>query len=123
MNLGLKPLLFDSDGDGLGDGLELGITRSLLQSELAFVRNDCDANGVLSLAEQRVAITEINAFVGDLDPSTQTNPLLVDSDDDGACDGALVTSPCVAAEDLSGDGRIDVDESDPNFLIPMVMAF
>ena len=55
-----------------------------------------------------------SAFVSDSDPSTQTSPLLVDTDEDGACDGALVISPCVAAEDLSGDGRIDVDESDPN---------
>ena len=114
IDLGLEPLSFDTDGDGLGDGFELGVTRTLLQGELAFVRNDCDANGEISFAEQRVAIIEIGTFVGDSDPSTQTSPLLVDTDEDGACDGALVISPCVAAEDLSGDGRIDVDESDPN---------
>ena len=61
---GTNPNLMDTDGDGLGDGQELGMT-------LATVPPD----------------TNLNAFVPDADPLTTTNPLAIDSDAGGVEDG------------------------------------
>ena len=49
--------------------------------------------------------TIIDVFVRDADPTTTTDPLDEDSDDDGLLDGE---------EDLNGNGRVDDGETDPN---------
>ena len=55
---------FDSDGDNLGDGLEKGVTISVITSD-----------------------TNVSRFVPDSNSSTTTNPLNIDSDFDGVPDG------------------------------------
>jgi hypothetical protein len=86
---GSDPIDDDTDGDTLGDGFELGKTG----------RDDTSCSG---------------AFVGDTDPTTQTSPLLRDSDGDGLNDGV---------EDLNRDGRLappapgqrqETDPTDPD---------
>jgi hypothetical protein len=59
---GTLPYNADSDGDGLSDGLELGVTSS--------------------------PDPACTMFVGDQDPTTTTDPLDDDSDNDGLVDGA-----------------------------------
>ena len=77
------PNLPDSDGDGIWDGVELGIT---------FVLAD----------------TAIDPITGsyhlDIDPNQTTNPLDADSDDDGLSDGE---------EDSNTNGAQDTDETNP----------
>ena len=71
----------DSDDDGLFDGTELGF--------------DCAAPGT-SAARGRCK--------ADADPATITSPILADTDDGGARDGA---------EDANLDGKLDAGEQDP----------
>jgi hypothetical protein len=78
------PRKIDSDGDGIQDGTELGIT-----------------------LEQIGTGTNTAVFQPDLDPSTTTNPLDSDTDDDGLLDGQ---------EDANHNGRVDPGESDPNII-------
>jgi hypothetical protein len=54
---------FDSDGDGLGDGMEVGKTLCNITSD-----------------------TNTSIFIQDADPTTTTNPLAIDSDGDGVPD-------------------------------------
>ena len=75
----LCPLDPDSDGDGLRDGTELGITEP-----------------VRGISAWSVSGTDPGAHTGgnphfsvDADPTTRTDPLLVDSDGDGVPDGWL----------------------------------
>ena len=75
----LCPLDPDSDGDGLRDGTELGITEP-----------------VHGISAWSVSGTDPGAhtggnphFIVDADPATRTDPLLVDSDGDGVPDGWL----------------------------------
>ena len=75
----LCPLDPDSDGDGLRDGTELGITEP-----------------VRGISAWSVSGTDPGAhtggnphFIMDADPATRTDPLLVDSDGDGVPDGWL----------------------------------
>ena len=77
---GTSPLTPDTDGDGLTDGVELGVTGPVAGSNCT----------------PPVAV--------DADPSTTTDPLDVDSDNDGRADGE---------EDRNGDGRVDPTETDP----------
>ena len=79
-NLETDPTVFDTDGDGLGDGQELGLTAG----------EGADTGA---------------SFLPDADPTTTTNPLDTDSDDDRLSDGE---------EDASGDGAVDATETDPN---------
>ncbi|MEQ9061232.1 MAG: hypothetical protein RLW61_17615 [Gammaproteobacteria bacterium] len=78
----------DTDGDGIQDGTELGVTTPLP-----------DPDGAGPLTGTNVAV-----FVPDADPATTTNPLDRDSDDDGLADGA---------EDANRDGRWGAGETDP----------
>lgn len=71
---------FDTDEDGLGDGLELGVSIGLPS-------------------------TAPEIFVPDVDPASQTNPILSDSDGGGIADGQ---------EDENRDGGYTLGESDPN---------
>ena len=84
------PLNPDSDGDGLVDGLET--------SALGVSGGVSDGRGI---PYDGTAPT----FTADLDPTTQTDPTLRDTDAGGLADGL---------EDLNSNGRIDPGETDPN---------
>lgn len=108
------PTLLDTDQDGLTDGTELGYLEATQQAlQLAYFPYDCDGNGIISLVETQIKGTDFAVFVEDADPLTTTDPLSVDSDQDGACDGPLIMSSCRAAEDGSGDGKVDPGEGNP----------
>lgn len=83
------PCLADSDGDGLQDGTELGVTAGV---------GDPDGAGPLTG-------TNLAVFIPDADPTTTTSPTSADSDGDGTPDGF---------EDSNRNGRVDVGESNPN---------
>ncbi len=83
----LDPLDPDSDGDGLQDGMELGLTAGWPGDP---------GNGI--------AGTDPGVFVPDADPGTTTDPLDRDSDDDGLLDHR---------EDLDLDGAVGPGETDP----------
>jgi hypothetical protein len=59
---GTNPMLFDTDADGLGDGMELGISVGTPDTDPA-------------------------VFIPDADPNTTTNPLLADTDGGGVPEG------------------------------------
>ena len=84
----LDPRIFDTDGDGLGDGQEYGID--------AIYWNGFGIAGVTG--------TNPMVFIPDTDPSTRTDPLNFDTDNDGISDGN---------EDFNGDGAISLGETDP----------
>ena len=87
----LNPLDPDTDIDFLNDGLELG-------------RMDPVPGGVSSgwgLPFEGTA----GGWTGDTDPSSNTDPLVADTDGDGLEDGE---------EDLDQDGYVDAEETDPN---------
>lgn len=95
------PLVCDTDKDGLCDGLELGVTDPVLPG----------------VTEDGVAFegTDTTSWRPDLDPTTTTEPLDDDTDDDGLMDGT---------EDTDKNGRHDGElggthtdgsgETDPN---------
>jgi hypothetical protein len=78
----------DSDGDGIPDGVELGLTAGAA---------DPDGDGPLRGTDPAL-------FVADADPATVSSPLLADTDGDGLADGQ---------EDANGNGRVDPGETDP----------
>lgn len=80
--MGTHPLLCDTDEDGLPDGLEAGISAA-----------HADTN------------TEAGCFIGDRQPSTQTDPLNPDTDGGGRLDGE---------EDVNHDGNANIWEGNPN---------
>jgi hypothetical protein len=100
---------YDSDGDGLGDGLETGKTLSDIKLD-----------------------TNTSIFRPDLDPTTTTNPLNLDSDFDGVPDGWIDGWTMTAdgslgkynvpdmsfqfgeGEDKNLNGKIDAGETNPN---------
>jgi hypothetical protein len=81
-----NPARYDTDGDGLSDGLELGLTRGV-----------ADPPGAVKGTGRR--------FRRDRDPRTKTNPLRADTDGGGFVDGK---------EDRNHNGRVDKGETDPN---------
>lgn len=81
------PLAWDTDGDGLSDGLEMGLDSIYW-----------DGHGIPG-----VSGTDPGVFVPDSDPLTTTDPLDIDSDEDGLADGD---------EDLDGDGAVSAGETD-----------
>lgn len=83
----LSPVNPDSDGDGIQDGTERGVTSGILGSP---------GSGILG--------TDLRIFVPDSDPLTTTSPLDADSDEDGLIDGY---------EDRNGSGSVDLGELDP----------
>ena len=60
--VGTDPFSFDTDGDGISDGVEYGVTEPTLDTDLA-------------------------VFIPDRDPATTTDPLSADSDGGGMDDG------------------------------------
>jgi alpha-tubulin suppressor-like RCC1 family protein len=84
----LDPLAWDTDGDGLGDGQEDGIDAIYW-----------DGFGIAG-----VTGTDPLVFVPDADSLTTTDPLDLDSDEDGIADGV---------EDIDGDGVTAGSETNP----------
>src|SRR5690606_29214460 len=86
----------DTDGDGLGDGMERGLVAGVPSgtSGASGVAFD-GTRGARTLA---TAISGGGPFRGDADPMTLTSPRDADSDDDGIADGE---------EDRDRDGRVD----------------
>ena len=85
----LDPLAWDTDGDGLGDGQEDGVDAIYW-----------DGFGIAG-----VTGTDSLVFIVDSDPLTTTDPLDLDSDEDGIADGV---------EDIDGDGAVAVlSETNP----------
>ena len=97
----------DSDDDGLADGVEVLVYGTDPN------RPDSDDDGLLDGLEVGVTVptadTRMEVFVADLDPTTTTNPLSVNSDGDGDAG-----HPCEDGdEDANHNGRVDLGESDP----------
>jgi len=84
----LDPLAWDTDGDGLSDGQEDGVDSIYW-----------DGFGIAG-----VTGTDPLLFTVDADPLTTTDPLDLDSDEDGLTDGE---------EDLDGDGATGIGETNP----------
>jgi len=106
----------DSDDDGLNDGEEDRNHNGLVESYETDPNNpDTDGDGIQDGTEvgrvtgisgsSGVAGTDLAKFIPDSDPNSVTNDLLFDTDGDGLGDGQ---------EDVNFDGRVDLDESDPN---------
>ena len=94
----------DSDDDGLLDGPEIWIeTDPLMCDTDGDTLSDGLERGVTNPPSDTDRTNE--CFVGDRQPSTKTNPLLQDSDGGGVSDNI---------EDVNGDGRVDIWETDPN---------
>ncbi len=113
---GTDPLLSDTDGDGLPDGVELNSENptdpldddsdddGLLDGE-----EDADADGVLDDTESNPndADTDNDSLTDDIEVrgDNPTNPNNSDTDGEGLLDGE---------EDSNRNGRLDDDETDPN---------
>jgi len=101
-----RPDGYDSDGDGLSDGLELGLTMNdVVQKWWNF-----DASSWISQ-------TDYSVFHPDRDPSSITDPLNRDTDGDGIIDGWEYRDGGIFGEDYNGNGRVDTEnryiETDP----------
>ncbi|WP_244239108.1 adventurous gliding motility protein AgmC [Corallococcus carmarthensis] len=106
-----NPLDGDTDDDGLLDGNE-DANHDGLKDGTETDPNDIDTDDdgltdglELGLTQPQGTDTDPTKFVADLDPSTWTNPLDNDTDNGGVFDGI---------EDRNHNGRVDVQESDPN---------
>lgn len=113
---GTDPLLSDTDGDGLPDGVELNSENptdpldddsdddGLLDGE-----EDADADGILDDTESNPndEDTDNDSLTDDIEVrgDNPTNPNNADTDDDGLSD---------SQEDSNKNGRQDDDETDPN---------
>lgn len=109
--IGTDPLDADSDDDGIVDGLD-GVVDNDGDGLIDALDPDSDNDGILDGTEAgitaAIAPADTNMaspnFRADLDPLTQTDPKLVDTDGDGLDDGE---------EDLNHNGRLDAGESSP----------
>ncbi len=91
----------DTDGDGLQDGTEQGVTTGVPAGT--------------STSGNPYAGTDPEVFVPDLDPTTETDPLDADSDDDGIEDGDEDTNLDGKVDNtLGGTGTDGSGETDPN---------
>ena len=84
---GTDPYLFDTDGDGLGDGQELGVTFATAPSD-----------------------TNTDIFIEDTDPTTTTDPTLYDTDGGGASDGNEDVNKNGAVDANEGDPSNSLDD-------------
>jgi large repetitive protein len=89
--LGTDPQNSDSDNDGLSDGMEIGVIYPV-------------SSGVSDYNSIAYQGTDTLFFLPDSDPSTTTDPLNPDTDNDGLKDGE---------EDLNFNGRFDDGERNP----------
>lgn len=81
-----NPTIFDTDGDGLGDGLEVGVSVGTPD-------------------------TDLSVFVPDEDPSTTTDPLSVDTDLGGVEDGVEDQNQDGRVDTWETDPNVGADES------------
>jgi cysteine-rich repeat protein len=101
----------DTDDDGLADGAEdVDQDGRFDAGETNPNGFDTDGDGISDGVESGVAAgipdaSDPAVFQRDLDPATVTDPLDVDTDGGGVNDGV---------EDVDHDGKVDVNESDPN---------
>jgi hypothetical protein len=110
-----KPGVADTDGDGLPDGLELGIDTpvpgtscTLIKDESAILKTDptnpdSDGDGLMDGVEDANHNGKVDA--------TETHPLLKDTDCDGLIDGP--TAGTTKGEDQNANGIKDASETDP----------
>ncbi len=110
-----NPGLADTDGDGLPDGLEVGVDTpvpgtncTLPKDESAILKTDptnpdTDGDGLLDGVEDANHNGKVD--------SNETNPLLKDSDCDGLIDGP--TANGMKGEDENANGTKDANETDP----------
>jgi hypothetical protein len=92
----------DFDCDGLSDAEEaiFGTNPALADSDFDGLSDGLEVGRTSAVTGSNCA-----GFAGDQDPATTTNPLAVDSDGDAIRDGV---------EDRDHNGRVDLDELDPN---------
>jgi len=113
---GTDPALRDTDGDDLGDGIEVNgsnATNPLVADSdadgLKDGREDLNANGALDTGEtnpnDRDSDDDLLSDGIEVDGSNPTNPLIADSDGDGLNDGR---------EDINLNGALDAGETNPN---------
>ena len=122
-NDGTNPKDHDSDGDGLLDGLELGISLNDIWTEMTYNLQECSfGSTVISNCHE--------TWQPDLDPSSITNPRSTDSDGDTLLDNEEdknlngrhdIENDETAANNRDTDGgtvsdrkEIEVDGTDPN---------
>ena len=101
-----NPLNPDTDGDGILDGTEdQNRNGSTEPGELNPTNPDTDGDGIRDGVEDRNQN-------GRQDPGETdgTNP---DTDGDGLCDGGNNVGACIAGEDRDNDGVRDANETDP----------
>jgi len=121
--IGSNPELFDTDADGLSDGLEVAggnyrvmisgedRTRNLAAYTLSWSNPDTDHDGLRDATELGLTVSQdphperSTSFVADADPLTVTNPAMEDTDSGGSKDGE---------EDANANGMVDDGETDPN---------
>src|SRR3989344_5691050 len=113
---------FDSDNDGIGDGLEVAGgdagTLHLAADTIGWSNPDTDRDGLYDATElgftaaQNPKPDESPLFVADSDPSTTTKPNALDTDGVSICDGAG-SDACVNGEDRNKNGKVDEGETDP----------
>ncbi len=107
---GTDPKDDDSDDDGLLDGNEDANHNGVVDAgETMALEADTDGDGLsdgleLGLVEPQGTGTDPALFTPDADPSTTTDPLLVDTDGGSVHDGV---------EDKNHNGRVDEGETDP----------
>uniref|UniRef100_UPI000594989D GEVED domain-containing protein n=1 Tax=Thiofilum flexile TaxID=125627 RepID=UPI000594989D len=87
-----SPLDADSDNDGIQDGTERGVTTPI--------------PGGINPGNPAVSYlgTDTAVFIPDSDPTTKTDPLDSDTDNDGLLDGQ---------EDVNNNGKVDAGETNP----------
>lgn len=99
----------DSDDDGISDGVEdANHNGEVDPGETNPCDNDSDGDGIQDGTELGYTVADnidtAETFQPDLDPSTTTDPLSADSDNDWIYDGE---------EDANHNGMVDTGESDP----------
>lgn len=122
-NLGSHFNDFDSDFDGIGDGVEAagGLVGAyhLAADTLLWSKPDTDEDGLADATEIGLTASQDPnpgasiLFVADSDPLTTTKPNMLDTDEGGVCDGPG-SGACANGEDRNRNGKVDEGETDPN---------
>jgi hypothetical protein len=98
---GSAPDVWDSDFDGLSDGVERGVTAGV-------------PDGFSAVAGVAVSGTDPAVLAVDLDPSTTTDPMNMDSDGDGLSDGFEdADRDGMWTATIGGTGTSGAGETDP----------
>ena len=138
--IGTDPQNPDTDGDGLGDGVEVNGTNDTSPLDpdtdndglcdgprsvtgVCGGGEDMNANGVTEPTETNPTLPDtdgdgLNDGVEDDNrngrvDAGETDPRNPDTDGDGLCDGGNAVGTCIAGEDVDNDGIRDTTETDP----------